>query len=129
MRPLAPAGDKAMVATAEFIQFDNHQATSNVTQGGESSTLVVNFRVFQRGPAHVSGLIYTVDFWRTPQTVLAAFQRFDGDFEVWQATARVGFTDASWEYVIFCDDHRDIQNIKKVYDTNGGETFRITSTF
>jgi hypothetical protein len=113
-----------MVATAEFSSGDEQRYPGRrvVNFGGQLSRL-------SAGPAHVAGLIYTVDFWRPPETVLAAFQRFDGDFEVWQATARVGFMDASWEYVIFCDDYRDIQNIKKVYDTNGGETFRITSTF
>jgi hypothetical protein len=47
-----------MVATAEFIEFDDHQATSDVNEGGESSTLVVDFRVFQRTGARLRPDLY-----------------------------------------------------------------------
>ncbi len=37
-----------------------------------------------------------------------------------------------FEYVIFCRDYRDINNVaqvSQVFNTNGGETFRIKGTF
>jgi|SRR5947209_16292170 len=117
-----------MAATAERIDFVGHRARNIANQGGLSSELTVDFRVFRRGPAHVAGLIYTTDFWRTPHEALAAFQRFDGDFEVWQAKVTASGNNASFEYVIFCNDHRDVQNVRKIYNTNFGDTFRIVAT-
>ena len=117
-----------MAATAERIDFVGHQARNIAHQGGLFSDLTVDFRVFRRGPAHVAGLIYTRDFWVTPVKQVARFQRFDGDFEVWQANVRVAGNNASFEYVIFCHDHRDVQNVRKVYNTHSGETFRIAAT-
>jgi hypothetical protein len=118
-----------MAASAERIDFVGHSAKNIANQGGLSSVLTVDFKVFRRGPAHVAGLIYTTDFWATPREALARFQRFEGDFEVWQAKNSVAGNNASFEYVIFCNDHRDVQNVKKIYHTNFGDTFRIVSTF
>lgn len=118
-----------MSASAERIDFVDQRAINIANQGGQSSLLTVNFRVFKRGPAHVAGLIYTRDFWATPLRTNAKFRTFDGDFEVWQAQASVSGNNASFEYVIFCDDHRDIQNVRTIYHTNFGETFQITATF
>jgi hypothetical protein len=80
-----------MVASAERIDFISHDINfepGNVGPTGtisSRSTLTVHFRVFRRGPSHVSGLIYTINFWRTPKTALAEFQGFQGDDELWQA--------------------------------------------
>jgi hypothetical protein len=60
---------------------------------------------------------------------LALFKRFDGDFEVWQAVVSVnGHGMVGFEYVIFCDDHRGEREIKKIFNTNNGETFRIRAS-
>lgn len=118
-----------MTASAERIDFVDHVARNIANQGGLSSVLTVNFRVFRRGPAHVCGLTYTTDFWATPREAPARFMRFDGDFEVWQAIATVSGNDASFEYVIFCYDHRDVQNVRRIYHTNFGNTFQIKAAF
>jgi hypothetical protein len=117
-----------MAASAERIDFVGHSARNIANVGGQSSELTVNFRVFRRGPAHVAGLIYTSDFWITPREAIAKFQTFSGEFEVWQAKVVVGGHNASFEYVIFCNDHRDVQNVRKIYNTNNGETFRIVAS-
>ena len=127
-----------MAATAERIDFVSHNVTfAGVTPPLSASTLTVDFRVFRRGPAHVCGLIYTTDngevdhqdFWVTREVALAVFKQFDGDFEVWQAVVTVGgHGRVGFEYVIFCDDHRGESEIKKIFNTNNGETFRIAAS-
>jgi hypothetical protein len=118
-----------MAASAERIDFVGHTARNVANQGGQSSVLTVNFNVFRRGPAHVSGLSFTNDFWATPREVFAKFQRFQGDTEVWQAVASVAGNNATFEYIIFCYDHRDVQNVRRIYHTNFGNTFQVTATF
>lgn len=118
-----------MAASAERIDFIGHSARNIANQGGFSSLLTVDFRVFRRGPAHVAGLIHTRDFWATRLETNARFQRFDGEFEIWQAQASVPGNNVTFEYVIFCYDHRDFQNVRQIYHTNFGNTFQITSTF
>ena len=117
-----------MSATAERIDFIGHRARNIANLGGLSSELVVDFKVFRRGPAHVAGITFTSDFWATPHEALARFQHFDADSEVWQVAVSVGGNNASFEYIIFCRDHRDIQNVRNVFHTNFGNTFRITAT-
>lgn len=118
-----------MVASADRIDFVGHSAENRADAGGLRSLLRVDFKVFRRGPAHVAGLRYTSDFWKTPQTAIASFQRFEGDFEVWHAEAQAPANDVAFEYVIFCDDFRGVQSVKSIYNTNNGETFRIKATF
>jgi hypothetical protein len=115
--------------SATSIQFLGHSATNIANQGGESTRLTVNFAVLSQGPAHVAGVTYTSDFWITPLEGLARFQRFDGDREIWQTQVSVGGLNASFEYVIFCRDFRDVDNVAEIFNTNGGETFRIQGTF
>ena len=86
--------------------------------------LTVDFRVFKRGPAHVAGIIFSPDFWGSRNEALATFQRFEGDFEVWNVVVSVRGLNAKIEYVIFCDDFRAIDTVPRLYHTNGGETFR-----
>jgi hypothetical protein len=115
--------------TAVQIDFLGHSARGDVNEGGSFSTLTVNLRVLSRGPAHVAGIIYTVDFWVTPREALARFQRFDGNFEIWQAQVTVGGSySASFEYVIFCKDFRGVNEVPEIFNTNGGETFRIQAS-
>jgi len=115
--------------TATQIDFVGHTAIGDVNEGGPFTELTVDFKVQSKGPAHVAGIIYTVDFWVTPRKALATFQRFDGDSEVWQAHVTVGGSDAaSYEYVIFCKDFRGIDDVPQIFNTNGGETFRIQAS-
>jgi hypothetical protein len=74
-----------MAASADRIDFVGHSAKNIANAGSLSSLLRVDFRVFSRGPAHVAGLRYTTDLWKTPLTAIARFQQFDGNFEVWRA--------------------------------------------
>lgn len=117
-----------MAASAERIDFISHTARKVGNRGGQSSVLTVNFNVFRRGPAHVAGVTFTSDFWATPREALAKFQRFEGDTEVWQVTASAPGHDVTFEYIIFCYDHRDIQNVRRIYHTNSGNTFQIAAT-
>lgn len=117
-----------MTATASRIDFVGHSAKNITNAGGLFSLLKVDFKVFSRGPAHVAGLRYTTDFWKTPLTAIATFQRFDGDFEVWHAEAQAPGNNVNFEYAIFCDDYRAVQNVKSIYHTNNGETFRLAAT-
>jgi hypothetical protein len=115
--------------SAISIDFLGHSATNVANQGGQSTRLTVDFAVRNKGPAHVAGVTYTSDFWATPHEGLARFQHFDGDREIWRAEVSVAGLNASFEYVIFCRDYRDINNVAQVFNTNGGETFRIKGTF
>jgi hypothetical protein len=118
-----------MTASAETIDFTDHNVQFD--PGGPDpsvSRLTVDFKVFRRGPTHVCGLIYTTNFWVDRLTSFARFQHFDGDFEIWQAeTSASGPIGQrpTFEYLIFCYDHRDINTIRKIYNNNSGETFRI----
>jgi len=115
--------------SATSIDFIHHSATNVANQGGQSTRLTVDFAVRNKGPAPVAGLTYTSDFWATPREGLARFQRFEGDREIWRAEVSVPGLGASYEYVIFCRDYRDVDNVAEVFNTNSGETFRITGTF
>ncbi len=119
--------------TAQRIAFSDQTATNVADMGGERSRLQTQFRVYNNGPAHVAGLVWTADFWANPQTTLARFQSFGNDagggFENWLAVVEVPGLDVSFEYVIFCDDYRGVQEVPRIYDTNGGETYRIQASF
>lgn len=118
-----------MAASAQRIDFVSDSATNIANQGGLSSLLTVNFRVFSRGPSHVAGLSYTTDFWVTPREAIARFQGFAGDFEIWQAQASAAGNGVTFEYIIFCRDNRDFQNVRQIYHTNFGNTFQRIATF
>jgi hypothetical protein len=121
--------------TATRIDFVSH-TTDVVGEGSGSGVqtfvhLTVNFRVNQRGPAHVAGIIVTHDDWVTSQVTLARFQQFDGNAEVWQALLSVSadslptITGLSFEYVIFCDDFGGVDQVPRIWNTNGGQRFQI----
>jgi hypothetical protein len=110
--------------SATSIQFISDSARNTFNQGGQSTALTVNFRTFKRGPAHVAGIIYSDNFWGSRQEGLAVFQRFEGDFEIWKADVSVPRSNRTFEYVIFCDDFRGVDTVPRLYNTNGGETFR-----
>ena len=110
--------------SATSIQFISDSARNTFNQGGKSTVLTVNFRVLKQGPAHVAGIIFSADFWGSRNEGRASFQRFEGDSEVWQAVVSVRDNGVKFEYVIFCDDFRGVDTVPRIYNTNGGETFR-----
>jgi hypothetical protein len=111
--------------TATAIDFISHSATNLADAGGQRTKLTVDFAVRNQGPAHVAGITYTSDFWRTPREQLATFQRFEGNREIWHLEAVVGGNDAGFEYVIFCRDYRGVGGVAEIYDTNHGQTYQI----
>ena len=111
------------------IDFLGHSATNVADEGGESTRLTVDFAVRNQGPAHVAGVTYTSDFWATPREALARFQRFDANREIWHLEVSVPGLNAGFEYVIFCRDYRDVDNVAQVFNTNGGQTFQIKGHF
>jgi hypothetical protein len=129
LRNAGPMAVEAHMRTATNIDFLGHSARNIAGSGGESTKLTVDFAVRNKGPAHVAGLTYTSDFWATPREGLARFQRFEGEREIWRAEVSVAGLGASFEYIIFCRDHRDFDNVAQIFNTNGGETFRIKGTF
>lgn len=115
--------------SAFTIQFTGHSAQNLAGLGGNRSKLTVTFKVFNQGPAHVAGLIATADFWRTTVDVRAVFQRFEGGGEVWQAELTVPNNNVAFEYVIYCDDYRGATTVPRIWNTNNGETFKVTAHF
>jgi hypothetical protein len=114
--------------SAISIQFISDRAQKNAGLGGERIALTVNFRILKLGPAHVAGIVFSSDFWASRHEALASFQHFEGDSELWQTAVTVpGFH--AIEYVIFCDDFRGVDTVPRIYNTNGGETFRPVASF
>jgi hypothetical protein len=74
-------------------------------------------------------VISTANFWAATTEARAAFQSFDGAEEVWKAVVTVPGNNVSFEYVIFCDDFRGVSSVPRIWNTNGGETFKVTSQF
>jgi hypothetical protein len=115
--------------SATSIQLINERAKNTFNQGGQSSVLTVDFRVSNKGPAHVAGIIFSPDFWGSRKEGIGTFQRFEGDSEVWQAAVSAPGFNVKFEYVIFCDDFRGVNTVPRIYNTNGGETFRPVASF
>jgi hypothetical protein len=92
----------------------------------EGTRLNVDFEVHDTGPSHVAGLVVTTDFWTTSQVVMAAYQRTTDGFEVWHADF---LADASvtFEFVIFCDDYSGENEVPRIWDTNGGRRYQVST--
>ena len=92
----------------------------------EGARLNVDFEVHDTGPSHVAGLVVTTDFWTTSQVVLAAYQRTTDGFEVWHADF---WADASvtFEFVAFCDDYGGDNEVPRIWDTNGGRRYQVST--
>jgi len=116
----------ASVISISAVSFD---AKSIVNQGGQSSQLTVFFHVFRRGFAHVAGIILSTNGWGSRQEVPARFDHFEGDIEVWKTTFSVGGTGATFAFVCWCEDYADIDNIRKIWNTNGGNQYFVTAKF
>ena len=87
--------------------------------------LTVNFRIFSNGPSHVAGLVVTTDFWVTSHIAPAAFQGFGPGFEFWRADFQVNQNSpVTFEFAVFCDDFGGIDNVPRIWNTNGGNRYQ-----
>jgi hypothetical protein len=116
--------------SAQQITFLSHTAVNDDGIQGTNAILTVNFQVYRKGPAHMAGIIFTTDGWATASTAMAQFQSFGpGDVENWKASVTVGGNNVRFQYVIFCDDFAGLNQVPRIYDTNGGNQYSITSSF
>jgi hypothetical protein len=115
--------------SAESISFLGHTAVNDDGDQGTNSILTVNFNVFSKGPAHVAGIIYTTNGWASTTVAPASFQGFNGDLELWKAVVITGGNNITFQYVIWCDDYAGVNVVPRIYNTNGGDQFSITSSF
>jgi glucoamylase len=124
-----------MTASAHAIEAVKHtcikgwSATTTGTYRPVTS-LVVEFDVADPGPAHSCGIYYTKDFWKTQETAYAECIRVDGSYtrggkEKWIANLELPSHGVdSIEYGVFCFDHREPQQVKRIYENRGGELYR-----
>jgi hypothetical protein len=93
----------------------------------------ISFRVYYNGLNHVAGIVFSTDGWKSRQEAFATFQTFCGDQsrrgELWKVEHGFPPTGAiSFEYVIWCEDYRCIDSVKRIYKTdeiNGGQPFIV----
>ncbi len=117
-----------MSATAVSITAVSMDATNIANQGGMSCQLVVWFHVYQRGYAHVAGIVVSLDGWATRQEVIAHWDHNEGNAEVWKATFGAAGNNRQFAFVCFCEDYADIDNVRKIWNTNAGNQYWITGT-
>lgn len=130
---------KQNVLQWRFIMSSIYAIDHNVTtdarlveeHGGYGSTtwhFTCDFRVFYRGLNHVAGIIYSTDGWASRAELFANFSGFAGDVEYFSVDKRFENRINVIEYVIWCEDYRCIDDVKKIYKTsplNGGEPFIV----
>ena len=123
------------VATLNSVSFYRQKAVNNTTWGGYppvatyTSTLTVQFKVYNSGPAHTAYLKYTTTDWATHAVQKAVFQyHAAGGYEVWEAVVTVGGNWATFDYVIGADDHLAVNDILTRYYNNNGNGCRIQAT-
>jgi hypothetical protein len=117
-----------MAASAVSISAVSFDAKKIANQGGQSSELTVWFHVFQRGFAHVAGIVVSTNGWATRQEIGARFDHFEGNVEVWTAGFSVPGLAGTFAFVCWCEDFADIDNVRKVWNTNGGNQYWITAS-
>lgn len=89
--------------------------------------LSVDFQIHNNGPSHVSGLVVTTDFWVTSRIVPAVFQHFGQGFEFWHVDVSAPGPPVKFEFVIFCDDFGGVNEVPRIWDTNGGNRYLATA--
>jgi hypothetical protein len=100
----------------------------NVAVDAELVEQYFNFRVFRKGLNHVAGIIYSTDGWASRAELCASFSGFNGEAECFSIGKYFGSRIDVIEYVIWCEDYRCIDDVKKIYKTsplNGGEPFIV----
>ena len=115
--------------TAFSIDNVSSSATFNplpVSEGGGSS-LSVSFDIFNNGPNHIAGLFATTDSWASWQIVHAQFVQFIDGGESWSAGFGVDTRVPTFEFVVFCDDLGGVDSVPRIWNTNGGSVFQVTT--
>lgn len=118
-----------MAVSVVSISSVSYRAQNQYDAGGQRSTLTVSFRVYRRGYAHVAGIVVSTNGWGTRIEVTGRWDRNEGDYEVWTASHTVQGLDARFAFVCWCEDYADVDNVKKIWNTNGGNQHWATSTF
>lgn len=93
--------------------------------------LTIDFRVFYRGLNHVAGVVASTDGWRSREEITAKWVGFTGagdEIELWQVEKGFPTGISRVEYVIFCEDYRAVDDMKKLYKTDNGQPFIVTKT-
>ena len=109
------------------------QTAFNITDVAYSSasvapgvvSLAVSFRIHNHGPAHAAGLVVTTDLWATSHIAKAAFKGAGAGFELWQASFSAPGPPVLFEFVVFCDDYGGLNSVPRIWNTNGGNQFRV----
>jgi hypothetical protein len=117
-----------MVATAISITDVNAKAKNHSDQGGQRSTLTVTFKVNYTGYGHIAGLVIATD-WTSREEIFARFDHNDGGSEIWIAEKTVQGLDRVFSFVCWCEDYCDNNNVKKVWNNNGGHPSRVTAVW
>jgi hypothetical protein len=117
-----------MAASAVSLSAVSFDARNIANAGGQSSELTVWFHVFQRGFAHVAGLVASNDGWASRREVPARFDHFEGNVEVWKVVTSVAGNNATFAFVVWCEDFADVDNGRKIWNTNGGNQYWRTAT-
>jgi hypothetical protein len=107
--------------TAFFI--DNVSFTADPVAPGVV-VLSVDFQIHNNGPSHVAGLVVTIDFWVTSHIAPATFTGFGQGFEFWHASFQVAALPVTFEFVIFCDDFGGVDQVPRIWSTNGGNRYQ-----
>lgn len=92
------------------------------------SHFTCSFRVFRKGLNHVAGIIYSTDGWASRAELCAKFSGFAGEAECFSIDKEFETLIDVVEYVIWCEDYRCMNDVKKIYKTsplNGGEPFIV----
>lgn len=119
-----------MTATARAIEGVKHTCSKGWSNAGGGTrrpvtSLVVEFFVKELGPSHVCGVYYTKDLWKTRETAYAECVRVEGlkgrgGTEKWVAHVELPtHAVARIQYVVFCFDHTESNQIKRLYDKMG----------
>ncbi|MBN1170678.1 MAG: hypothetical protein JXA67_00720, partial [Micromonosporaceae bacterium] len=125
-----------MTASVKAIEAVRHECTKGwdetPTAGRHPYTeLMVEFEVKDPGPAHVCGIHYTTDMWKTREVAYAECVLLDGPngpggVEKWAAHVNLEFQADLLEFAVFCYDYRDGDHVREIFDNNHGELYRAT---
>jgi len=112
--------------TAFFI--DNVSFTTDLPAPGVI-VLSADFQVHNNGPSHVAGLVVTTNFWVTSHIAPATFTGFGQGFEFWHADFQVEGQSPplTFEFVIFCDDFGGVDQVPRIWATNGGNRYQAVA--
>jgi len=117
-----------MPATVSSITVVDAHAKNHSDQGGQRSTLTVTFKVNSTGYGHIAGLVVVAD-WASREEILARFDHNDSGSEVWIAEKTIAGLGRTFTFVCWCEDYCDSNNVKKVWNNNGGHPSTLTASW